>query len=295
MWRRHARRPERTQYAWSGLQMVGERSDSDPDAAVQYVYTENSYEPLARIDSRQQHAEMYWYHTEINGLPEKVTDSHGEIVWRGTSTAWGRSQHESVYAEWDVPQNLRFQGQYLDRETGLHYNTFRYYDPTGGCYTQMDPIGLAGGLNTYTYVVDPLVWVDPLGLMCSPSKGFNRRDRITKRWVDRLTGKKPLDVHDYLTSKGWTATSPQSSNEKAIQHIVYVKKTKAGTTYKLDYHPGGSSSQPNLHGNDYWKVYKVAGNGPDEVLGRIGYGDFKNFDLIKESPVYVDGILMNGG
>ncbi|MGG7448072.1 RHS repeat-associated core domain-containing protein [Kosakonia oryzendophytica] len=99
---------------------------------------------------------MYWYHTEINGLPEKVTDSRGEIVWHGTSTARGRSQRESVHAEWDVPQNLRFQGQYLDRETGLHYNTFRYYDPTGGCYTQMDPIGLQGGLNTYTHVVDPL-------------------------------------------------------------------------------------------------------------------------------------------
>ena len=29
-------------------------------------------------------------------------------------------------------QNLRFQGQYLDRETGLHYNTFRFYDPDVG-------------------------------------------------------------------------------------------------------------------------------------------------------------------
>ena len=68
---------------------------------------------------------------------------------------------------WNTSQNLRFQGRYLDRETGLHYNTFRYYDSAGGCYTQMDPIGLSGGLNTYTYVVDPLVWVDPLGLKCS--------------------------------------------------------------------------------------------------------------------------------
>jgi len=144
--------------------MVGETSDSHPDAAVQYIYTENSYEPLARVDSHGEHADIFWYHTELNGLPDSVTDSNGDTVWRGASTAWGRSLRESTPVEWDTPQNLRFQGQYLDRETGLHYNTFRYYDPAGGCYTQMDPIGLAGGLNTYTYVVDPLGWVDPLGL-----------------------------------------------------------------------------------------------------------------------------------
>ena len=171
VWRRHARKPERMQYAWSGLQMVGETSDSHPDAAVQYIHTENSYEPLARVDSHGEHADIFWYHTELNGLPDSVTDSNGETVWRGASSAWGRSLRESTPVNWDTPQNLRFQGQYLDRETGLHYNTFRYYDPAGGCYTQMDPIGLLGGLNTYTYVVDPLAWVDPLGLAgCGPGK-----------------------------------------------------------------------------------------------------------------------------
>ena len=164
VWRRHARKPERTQYAWSGLQMVGETSDSHPDAAVQYIHTENSYEPLARVDSHGEHADIFWYHTELNGLPDSVTDSNGDTVWRGASTAWGRSLRESTPVTWDTPQNLRFQGQYLDRETGLHYNTFRYYDPAGGCYTQMDPIRLLGGLNTYIYMVDPLGWMDPLGL-----------------------------------------------------------------------------------------------------------------------------------
>ncbi|MDX5631136.1 MULTISPECIES: hypothetical protein [unclassified Brenneria] len=137
-------------------------------------------------------------------------------------------------------------------------------------------------------------WIDPWGLSsCSP-KGFNRRDRITSRWTDRLTGKKSAEVHDYLTSKGWKVTRPQAGNDRSIQHIVYVKTTKSGTTCKLDYHPGGSASQPNIHGNDYWKVYKSTGKSPDEVLGRIGHGDFKNHDLIKDSAVYIDGILMNG-
>lgn len=57
-------------------------------------------------------------------------------------------------------------GPYLYRETGLDYNTFRYYDPCGERYMQMDPIGLLGELNTYNYVVDPLVLIDPLGRKC---------------------------------------------------------------------------------------------------------------------------------
>ncbi|WP_242600500.1 RHS repeat-associated core domain-containing protein, partial [Erwinia billingiae] len=72
-----------------------------------------------------------------------------------------------------VPQNLRFQGQYLDRETGLHYNLFRYYDPVGGRFTQPDPIGLMGGLNEYAYAPNPLNWVDPLGLSpCGTTKFY---------------------------------------------------------------------------------------------------------------------------
>ena len=179
VWRRHARKPERTQYAWSGLQMVGETSDSHPDAAVQYIYTENSYEPLARVDSHGEHTDIFWYHTELNGLPDSVTDSNGDTVWRGASSAWGRRLRESTPVEWDTPQNLRFQGQYLDRETGLHYNTFRYYDPAAGCYTQMDPIGLLGGINLYQYVSNPLNWMDPVGLSgCAIARASDYRHTL---------------------------------------------------------------------------------------------------------------------
>ncbi|WP_249221050.1 RHS repeat-associated core domain-containing protein, partial [Serratia rubidaea] len=62
-----------------------------------------------------------------------------------------------------VANPLRFQGQYFDAETGLHYNRYRYYDPQTGSYISQDPIGLRGGLNLYQYVPNPLGWVDPLG------------------------------------------------------------------------------------------------------------------------------------
>ncbi len=164
LWRYGEKDPETIRFDWQGLQLAGEQSDREPDHYVQYVYTEGSYEPLARIDSVFDDCEIYWYHTELNGLPERVTDADGQTVWRGQFSTWGETERELSVPQWQVPQNLRFQGQYLDRESGLHYNLFRYYDPVAGRYTQMDPIGLAGGLNTYSYVGDPLVWVDPLGL-----------------------------------------------------------------------------------------------------------------------------------
>ena len=65
-----------------------------------------------------------------------------------------------------IEQNLRFQGQYYDEETGLHYNRFRYYDPNVGRFVSQDPIGLAGGNNYYTYAPNPIAWIDLFGLRC---------------------------------------------------------------------------------------------------------------------------------
>lgn len=56
-------------------------------------------------------------------------------------------------------------GPVFDQETGLYYNGHRYYDPRIGRYISSDPVGLAGGLNTYSYAYNnPLRWIDPLGL-----------------------------------------------------------------------------------------------------------------------------------
>ncbi|BDM64242.1 hypothetical protein NFHSH190041_16940 [Shewanella sp. NFH-SH190041] len=59
---------------------------------------------------------------------------------------------------------MRFQGQYFDSETGLHYNRHRDYSPDTGRLITADPIGLAGGLNSYRYTPNPVNWIDPLGL-----------------------------------------------------------------------------------------------------------------------------------
>ncbi len=63
-----------------------------------------------------------------------------------------------------IENNIRFQGQYEDTETGLYYNRFRYYNPHDGGYINADPIGLSGGLNLFNYPRDPIHWIDPWGL-----------------------------------------------------------------------------------------------------------------------------------
>jgi RHS repeat-associated protein len=91
-----------------------------------------------------------------------ATNGTQAIVWRWEGEAFGNTPAEELAG---VSVNLRFPGQYYDSETNLHYNYFRYYDPTLGRYLQSDPIGLKDGLNTYNYVdLNPIRYVDPLGL-----------------------------------------------------------------------------------------------------------------------------------
>ena len=75
-------------------------------------------------------------------------------------TLWGTT----TWVTGGASTPLRFPGQYADPETGLHYNNHRYYDPITGAYLTPDPLGLTSAPNPHTYVRNPTVLVDPLGL-----------------------------------------------------------------------------------------------------------------------------------
>jgi RHS repeat-associated protein len=92
-------------------------------------------------------------------------DQTGAQTWSGELSIWGELRLD-LGAAWDGP--VRWPGQYEDAETGLYYNRYRYYDPEAGQYVSQDPIGLLGGDQPYSYVSDPLVEIDPYGLIKAP-------------------------------------------------------------------------------------------------------------------------------
>jgi RHS repeat-associated protein len=112
---------------------------------------------------------VQFLHTNSSGAPEELTSHQGDVLWQARYKVWGNlaleEWRENVrnYMFVTPEQNLRFQGQYADAETGLHYNTFRYYDPDIGRFASQDPIGLAGGVNLYQYGPNPIGWIDPWG------------------------------------------------------------------------------------------------------------------------------------
>ncbi len=137
---------ENTGYGYIGadaVQLIPQRSIT----ALNRVVTKRSY-----------------IHNDHLGTPIVMTNESQEKVWEARYTAFG----EAILTMALVEQNLRFAGQYFDQETNLHYNYFRYYDPKTGRYTQSDPIGLDGGINTYLYAnANPIIYTDPYGLLPS--------------------------------------------------------------------------------------------------------------------------------
>jgi RHS repeat-associated protein len=157
-------------FVWQGLRMVQEQRGSGLSS---YVYSPDSpYTPMARVDAYtgpmpegstgKPKSRVLHFHTDLVGAPLEVTDSEGELAWAGDYSAWGKVDAERTITA-KIEQPLRFAGQYEDSSTGLHFNTFRYYDPELGRFISQDPIGLAGGDNLYGYVPNPSGWMDPLG------------------------------------------------------------------------------------------------------------------------------------
>lgn len=167
---------DRTRFVWDGdvlAHAIRTRAAEDGDPVVEertFCFEDGSFVPWAQRDAGpdgfggEGRAWRYFVNDPI-GTPDELVGGDGMVVAELDRAAWGRTRA----VEGSRPGTpLRFQGQYEDEETGLHYNRFRYYEPEAGVYVSPDPIGLAGGLRGYGYGINPTGWIDPLGLAPTP-------------------------------------------------------------------------------------------------------------------------------
>ncbi|MGL5003170.1 MAG: RHS repeat domain-containing protein, partial [Casimicrobium sp.] len=160
------------------------------------AFSENNKKTsIAQLNRATKRFAVYYYHCDQIGAPQELTDEQGKIVWAASYKVWGEteslqflktgtddrpqdsyqvfSRNTRTIAYEDskrvqslnlIEQPIRFQGQYFDQETQLHYNRFRYYDPVVGRFIHQDPIGLKGGFNLFTSIPNPFAWSDARGL-----------------------------------------------------------------------------------------------------------------------------------
>ncbi len=127
--------------------------------------------PVATLRPDGVGVSLYYVHTDHLSTPRRISrPSDNAIVWRWDSDPFGTdaANEDPDGDAASFAYNLRFPGQYYDAESGLSYNYARDYDPVTGKYLESDPIGVKGGVNTYSYVLsDPINRIDPYGLQTS--------------------------------------------------------------------------------------------------------------------------------
>jgi RHS repeat-associated protein len=126
--------------------------------------------PVALIDRTGISPTMYFIHADHLNRPQKLTDGSAALVWDAVFQPFG----EAYSVSGSATNLLMFPGQFYDSETALAQNWHRDYDATLGRYIQSDPIGLAGGINTYAYAnASPYGVTDPTGEFGVVGGGIN--------------------------------------------------------------------------------------------------------------------------
>ncbi|MCQ8117888.1 RHS repeat-associated core domain-containing protein [Methylomonas rosea] len=204
-----------------------------------YLFESGSFRPLAlhEQDNTQTGGNTYHYHLDHLGTPRELTDSQGQIVWSARYRAYGNLALADVEA---IDNPLRFQGQYFDAETGLHYNLNRYYDPNAGRFIHQDPIGLEGGANVYRYTQDPVNWIDPTGFTAKDCRLPGRSGALNEAKRDLGI---PRSQHPESVSRVPMTKSDGSwivgENGKPIMTREYTYKRPDGSSVVIQDHYAG--------------------------------------------------------
>jgi len=260
---------------------------------AEYVYIGDQL--LAMITKPAETEVVSYFHNDHLGTPQILTNDSQNIVWKTAYTPFGGA----AISIQTVENPFRLPGQYYDQETGLHYNYFRYYDPTTGRYITPDPIGLEGGINLFVYAlnnphkyadpdgmqVGPII-VDPPGIVPGGIRGVTDIIDGLKRLDPSIQegGKGIRNIDDTIcdaAKKAEKASKIKKSLDKAIQREHTPK------THPEEFGPvRGSPAKKNKETGEFWVEDKSRHSGDHYEV----YRNQKDWEKgIRDRDVYKDG------
>ena len=248
------------------------------DSQIQWLYQPGEITPTARY----QRGKLHYVVTDHQGTPREIFSEKGIVSWAGRLNTWGQMafwQSHDDYADNDPEYtecHFRFAGQYEDKESGLYYNRFRYYDKDTGQYISPDPIGLLGGLNPYSYVHSPTKFIDPLGL----AGGIGNKGEYCK-------------PDFYVGPAGSSATMPSKAYRYMNSQSEWSAATLENKTAPLSYF-GYTKYGSGKEARDAYQIFYEKGNPASWSDARL-LGEFDTLQLYKNGVPQVKVPLANGG
>jgi RHS repeat-associated protein len=141
----------------SGLGNVVGEYDGAGNLQAHYVH---GLGLTSRVDAESAAA---YYQFDAAGNTTQLTGTGGTVLSTYNYLPFG----ERLGATETVANPFEYVGRFgvMRDGSGIDYMRSRWYAPAQGRFTQSDPIGLAGGVNSYAYADnDPVTTVDPSGL-----------------------------------------------------------------------------------------------------------------------------------
>ncbi len=230
--------------------------------------------------------------TDASGTSCFLHDANKNVMQK--TAANGTLQETYAYAPFGENvgtdrANIGFSSENYSIKIGLNYYNFRYYVSTLGKWTRMDPIGIAGGINVYSFLNNPIDSYDFLGLEkfeidIIPS----HRNIIEQLLIQKLINdfekwyineyNKIYDEKGNILPDAWilelTPCPPKYDNyDKNNWEASGIEFALVGPLY----HPGGKyelrSKNPTKNGHGNQCVYDKCGN-LILTLGTAGTADY---------------------
>lgn len=107
-------------------------------------------------------ATIRYHHFDPLGSTIALSDPSGVVTDQYAYDEFGRLNRSTG----STPNPFQYVGRFgvQNDPTGLYFMRARYYDPAAGRFVSRDPIGLAGGINLYSYASNnPISQIDPSG------------------------------------------------------------------------------------------------------------------------------------